>query len=328
MPDAWREHVWRWAEHNEALRPRVEGEPVLGRNEEYLFYQTLVGAWPLEPYSADDYAEFVERIQAYMAKALREAKVHTSWINPNTPYDEAARQFIAAVLDEEKGAAFLADFRPFQRSVSSFGLLNSLSQTLLKITSPGVPDTYQGTELWDFSLVDPDNRRPVDYDHRRSLLDALRASAGEVGAGRLELARELVKTRQDGRIKLYVTSEALRLRRENLDLWTTGDYLPLETTGSAADRIVAFARRNSDSWAIVAVPRLALQLSPDGSAWPLGKDWGDTRILPPASELLKSDSSFVDIFTGRRFELRSNDQGWSAAELFADFPLVLAVNRR
>src|SRR5262249_9194117 len=144
------------------------------RNEEYLFYQTLLGAWPLEPYSSADFAEFVKRIQAYMQKAIHEAKVHSSWVNPDPAYDEAIRRFVARALDVEGNFRFLRHFRVFQRWISHSGLFNSLSQTLLKIASPGVPDTYQGTELWDFSLVDPDNRRPVDYELRKQLLQSLK----------------------------------------------------------------------------------------------------------------------------------------------------------
>src|SRR5262249_26514431 len=144
------------------------------RNEEYFFYQTLVGAWPLEPYTAEEHADFVARIQAYMNKAIHEAKERSSWINPDPVYDEAVRQFVSRVLDREKNVRFLRHFRTFQRWISHCGLFNSLSQTLLKIASPGVPDIYQGTELWDFSLVDPDNRRPVDYDRRRQMLERLK----------------------------------------------------------------------------------------------------------------------------------------------------------
>src|SRR5262249_44150303 len=143
-------------------------------NEEYLLYQTLLGTWPLEPCNGADYQEFVGRIQAYMDKAVHEAKVHSSWINPDSAHDDAVRSFVADVLNPEKSREFLDDFQRFQQRISHYGLFNSLSQTLLKITMPGVPDLYQGTELWDFSLVDPDNRRPVDYERRRTMLRELR----------------------------------------------------------------------------------------------------------------------------------------------------------
>ncbi len=184
MPDDWRTALERWGRLNEPHRQRVTDFTVPDGNEEYLLYQTLVGAWPLEPYSAEEYAEFVKRIQAYMQKALHEAKVHTSWINPDLEFDRAIQEFIGRILDESVNGPFLRDFRAFVRRVSHYGLFNSLAQTLLKITCPGVPDTYQGTELWDFSLVDPDNRRPVDYERRRKLLSELQAAASGPGPAR------------------------------------------------------------------------------------------------------------------------------------------------
>ena len=187
LPEEWAACVERWSRLNERLRKMEEDQTIPDANVEYLLYQTLVGAWPLEPRgsregeapsepcSREEYAEFVKRIQAYMLKALHEAKVHTSWINPNAEYDDAIQEFVGRILDERSNREFLDDFRAFQRRIGHYGLLNSLSQTLLKLASPGVPDTYQGTELWDFSLVDPDNRRPVDYGRRYQMLRDLRS---------------------------------------------------------------------------------------------------------------------------------------------------------
>ena len=165
----WQASLQRWSDLNAQYRRDLDDAPVPDANEEYLLYQTLLGAWPLEPYSPEEYATFVERIQAYMLKVLREAKVHTSWINPNPVHEEAVQHYIAGVLDTQTQGAFLDDFLIFQRRLSHYGLFNSLAQTLLKITAPGVPDTYQGTELWDLSLVDPDNRRAVDYKRRHDV---------------------------------------------------------------------------------------------------------------------------------------------------------------
>src|SRR5262249_20220528 len=149
LPGEWRDAVDRWSRLNERHRPQVDEAPVPDPNEEYFLYQTLVGAWPLEPYSPEEYADFVKRIQDYMHKALHEAKVHTSCINPDEEYDAATREFVARILDEKGNGPFLEDLRAFQKRISHFGLFNSLGQTLLKLTCPGVPDTYQGTELWD-----------------------------------------------------------------------------------------------------------------------------------------------------------------------------------
>ena len=180
LPHEWQASLQRWSNLNAQYRRDLDDALVPDANEEYLFYQTLLGAWPLEPYSPEEYTTFVERIQAYMLKVLREAKVHTSWINPNPAYEEAVQHYIARVLDPQTQETFLEDFRVFQQRLSHYGLFNSLAQTLLKITTPGVPDTYQGTELWDWSLVDPDNRRAVDYKRR---YDMLRSVAGASHSG-------------------------------------------------------------------------------------------------------------------------------------------------
>ena len=199
----------------------------------------------------------MERIQAYMLKALHEAKVHTSWINPNAEYDDAIQEFVGRILDAGTNCEFLDDFRAFQRRIGHYGLLNSLSQTLLKLASPGVPDTYQGTELWDFSLVDPDNRRPVDYGRRQQMLGDLRSAAETPGVDLRELARDLAAAKEDGRIKLFITYRTLQCRRDHPGLLSSGEYIPLAAEGSKAAHLFAFARapgmsapwsRYRDSW--------------------------------------------------------------------------------
>ena len=258
LPEQWRKALTRWSRWNRRKKIDVDGKPAPHRNEEYLLYQTLLGVWPFEPtkdegrttkderneqillrpWSLRPSSEFVERIQAYMVKAIREAKVNTSWLNPNTNYDEAVRAFVAAILEDTPGNRFLADFRSLHATVAHFGAFNALSQTLLKLTSPGVPDIYQGSEIWDFSLVDPDNRRPVDYDLRAWWLGELVNPPGS----RADLARALVDSKADGRIKLYLTHRALRFRRDHAELFRAGSYVPLEATGDAGEHIVAFAR--------------------------------------------------------------------------------------
>src|SRR5262249_39191959 len=253
IPGQWHKRLARWSELNRPHRVEVEEELVgPDANEEWLICQTLLGAWPLDPNEEGE--AFVGRIQEYLVKALHEAKVHTSWINPNAAYDDAVAQFAARILDPDN-AAFLDDFRPFQQRVSHYGLFNSLSQTLLRLTAPGVPDTYQGTELWDFSLVDPDSRRPVDYECRPRLLAGLkeRVASGRDLAG---FARELVEQKEDGRVKLYLTWRALECRAANAGLFSAGEYIPLEVQGERAEQVFAFARRQGDRVAVVAVPRL------------------------------------------------------------------------
>jgi (1->4)-alpha-D-glucan 1-alpha-D-glucosylmutase len=328
IPDEWRQCVERWQALNAPHRQRMDEEEAPDANEEYLLYQTLLGAWPLEPYSAKEFADFVRRIQEYMLKALHEAKVHTSWINPNTAWDEAVKQFIALILDEASGRAFLDDFCAFQRRIAPLGLLNSLAQTLLRITLPGVPDTYQGTELWDFSLVDPDNRRPVDYDLRRRLLGELQQGVTAAGADRRELARDLLASRADGRIKLYLTWQALCCRRQRPGLFTTGEHLPVEVKGPLRDHVFAFVRRHGEELAVVAVPRLLANRKLDGEGLPLGGAvWQGTRLL-----LAGIDRSvrLHNLFTGEEHVLRETEGKASLAvgDVFAHFPVGLFVIQR
>ena len=303
----------------------LDDEPVPDANEEYLLYQTLLGAWPLEPYTADEYAAFVERIQAYMLKALHEAKVHTSWINPNPAYDEAVQHYVAKILDAQANTAFLDDFRGLQRRLSHLGLFNSLSQTLLKITTPGVPDTYQGTELWDFSLVDPDNRRPVDYAHRHRLLQELQARLAAAGNDRTALAQELLGSKEDGRIKLYVTALALDCRRTHPGLFAAGDYLPVQAKGAQREHIFGFVRRQGDRQALVVVPRLMARLLQDGHTAPLGEAvWQDTTLLLPG---MTPQRTWRHVFTGEpvRCAAEEGHATLTVAEVLGHFPVALLM---
>jgi (1->4)-alpha-D-glucan 1-alpha-D-glucosylmutase len=278
IPERWGEAVQRWAALND--RYRRAGWP--DRNAEYLLYQTLVGAWPIG----------VERATAYMEKAVREAKVHTSWTNINGAYEEALHAFVAAVLTDE---AFLADLEAFVMPLVEPGRVNALSQTLIKLTAPGVPDLYQGTELWDLSLVDPDNRRPVDYNQRRRLLAKLLGATPEV----------IWAQREEGLPKLWVIRQALSLRRRQPELFgPRGDYQPLRARGARAEHVVAFARGTG---AITVVPRLGLGLN---------GDWANTTLeLPPGqwrNELTGDDTS------GGMVRL---------ADLFERFPVCLLARR-
>ncbi len=325
LPRQWTKSLSRWNVINRRHRVKFEeGEVIVpDRNEEYFLYQTLLGAWPLEPYSREDYDKFVVRIQEYMQKAIHEAKEHTSWINPDSTHDEAVRQFVSRVLDESNNRRFLNDFREFQRRISDCGLFNSLAQTLLKITSPGVPDTYQGTELWDFSLVDPDNRRPVDYELRERLLGDLKEATERAGTDLRRLARELVDTRADGRVKLYLTWQALHCRRSHPGLFAEGEYLPIETAGSRSQNVLAFARQLSNHRAIVVVPRLITRLMPQAGDVPLGADaWDDTVLRLPGAN---NQQVYRNILTGERLTPRPLDgrRVLALAEIMANFPVAL-----
>jgi (1->4)-alpha-D-glucan 1-alpha-D-glucosylmutase len=323
LPREWEGRLAGWGRLNAGHRRQVEDLLAPDPNEEYLIYQTLLGSWPLGKVTTQGHAAFVARIQAYVQKALHEAKVHTSWVNPDPDYDRAVADFVDRILDKKASGEFLGDLQEFQRRISHFGLFNSLSQTLLRLTAPGVPDTYQGTELWNFDLVDPDNRRPVDYQRRRLLIKELESRLQ--GPERRALARELTASREDGRIKLYLTRQALHERRHRPTLFMDGDYMPVQVVGPAAEHVFAFLRRQGNTWALVGVPRLLTRLAPSLETLPIGMEvWKDTVLLLPGIDVALR---FENVFTGETLTLHG--QGGRAtlpvAELLAHFPVVLAV---
>ena len=317
IPARWYRAVRRWQNMNRDLKTVIEDHAAPDANEEYLLYQTLLGAWPLDA-AGEPPQSFVQRIQEYMVKALREAKIHSSWLNPDEEYEQAARDFITKILLPE--GPFAKDFAEFQAPIARAGMFNSLSQTLLKITAPGVPDFYQGTEIWDFSLVDPDNRRPVDYEHRKRLLDSLRdKEAGD----RTSLADDLLRSAPDGRIKMFVTTDALHYRQNNRDLFERGEYLQLQPAGERDRHVVSFARKIGDKTAIVIATRFFIRLTPGAPI--LREAWGDTAILT-GDELA---GCYRDIFTGRSVHARkrpgANEDGneLPVAEALAHLPVAL-----
>jgi (1->4)-alpha-D-glucan 1-alpha-D-glucosylmutase len=256
-----------------------------------------------------------------MLKAVREAKVNSSWTRPNAAYEEALVRFVDLLLQEDSHNSFLADMEEFQLLTSHCGMLNALSQTLLKITAPGIPDFYQGSELWDLSLVDPDNRRPVDFGLRRRRLEEIRQ--GEEKAGPLALARELVSEMRDGRIKLYLIRQALGLRSGKRELFERGGYLPLEVRGERADHLCAFERSLGDSSVIAVAPRFFTRLVGGPGELPLGREvWLGTRIvLPPEAE----GGRYRNVFTGEILESERQEGGERLylGEVLADFPVAL-----
>ena len=322
IPREWSEAVRRWVKMNEVHRTEIDGNVVPDANEEYLIYQTLIGAWPVG--AGDPSADFVGRIKAYLVKALREGKLHSSWLNPNAQYDEAVQEFAGRLLDPNLGRPFLDDFRAFQARVALCGAINSLSQTVLKLTAPGVADTYQGTELADFSLVDPDNRRPVDYGVLQELLNNLKARVGSSNSDLASLVRELSGAAEDGRAKLFVNWRILHERREHAGLFTEGEYLPLTASGSKSEHLFGFARRHRGMTAVVAVPRLLARLGLHETAPSLASGvWADTRLNLTG---LEPSTSWVNVFSGSR--LTPKDGTFPATELFADFPVALLVSER
>ncbi len=322
LPGEWRRRLATWARLNRRHKVRVGEALAPDRNEELLLYQTLIGAWPSESLDGEVLRDFCARIQGYMQKAIKEAKVNTSWVNPDEEWDRAVQQFVATLLDPARSERFWREFLPFQRRVARAGAINSLSQVALKVASPGVPDFYQGSELWDFSLVDPDNRRPVDWARRVEALAWLDARLGD--GERDLLARELFERCEDGRIKLYVTSQMLRVRRSSPALFSEGDYLALPASGARARHVVAFARRRGEESAVVLVPRLVSGLLERTSDLAGEEAWADTEL-----ELLgmRGSERYVDLFTGAPVELR-RENGRARLRLrdaFHGFPVVLAI---
>lgn len=320
IPEEWREHLRRWSRVNKKKKPALEGQRVPDRNEEYLLYQTLVGAWPVEVMDDPAYEIFRRRIREYMVKALREAKVATSWINPNTLYEDAVGTFIEGILRRAADNEFLEDFLSFQKRISHCGMFNSLSQTLLKITSPGVPDFYQGTEVWDFSLVDPDNRRPVDYGKRSAMLEELKSLASENAE---EVSRRLAENKEDGRVKLYLVYKALNFRKGKRELFERGEYLPLEVMGTKAAHVCAFARRTGNAEAVVVAPRFFAVLVSGNDVLPFGGEiWENSFIAIPYAEI---GARYRNIFTEEIITVKEQSESHALLlnEVFSSFPVAV-----
>jgi (1->4)-alpha-D-glucan 1-alpha-D-glucosylmutase len=314
MPGEWDECLQRWHAMNARHGATIDGEAAPDRNEEYALYQTLLGAWPL---NEEELKSFKERVHAYMLKAMREAKVHTSWTDPNTQREAAIHAFVEAIMDPSQSGEFLGDFLKFQSRISHWGMVNSLSQTLIKLAAPGVPDTYQGTELWDFSLTDPDNRRPVDFARRVRLMSELREARQKF---------DPLSLPETGGIKLAVHRMALRCRSEFPGLFTRGRYLPLRAGGSRGAHVFAFARLLEGHAAVVAVPRLVTRLTNDSRSWPCGREvWGDTHITLPE---IAGNRELRNVFTDQRIKARdaSGSLQLAAADLFGAWPVALLVS--
>ena len=310
MPEIWRRSLQRWRTANRRWKRTINDLEAPDGNEEYLLYQILLGTWPVQLSGVPEEAataEYIGRIQAYMGKALHEAKLNTSWIQPNEEWDAAMHDFVRRILDSSPRSKFLPGFLPVVQEIARLGAINSLTQTLLKLTSPGVPDIYQGNEIWDFSLVDPDNRRPVDYKRRREMLESLPAST----------PHELMQNWPDGRIKMFLTQRVLQLRREHVDLFQRGEYLPLAANGTFAECCVSFARRLGNQWIVVIAPRLASRVGFP----PVGEEWKDTALEFP--ETISFENAH-NLFTCR--ELQINDRRFGLADAMSILPFAVITN--
>lgn len=325
MPTAWRLALRRWNQANRSLTCVVEGVLVPTLNDEYFIYQTLLGIWPLGEPDANEMARFTVRVKEYLVKAVREAKVYTSWINPNTAYEDAVTAFAEALINAPAESAFLTDFRPFQRRIARLGLFNSLSQTLIKLTAPGVPDIYQGCECWNFSLVDPDNRRPVDFGYRQTMLTALQTLVAQESPQRITGVRALCDTLEDGRAKLLTVWLGLMLRKRWPEVFQQGSYLPLAVRGEHASHLCAYARLAGERIVITVAPRFLARRLGEADELPLGESiWGNTSVELPSG---LGDMQYTCVFTGKLIKQQKRQSHWNmfVAQILAEFPVGLVI---
>jgi len=318
IPALWGLRVREWRRFNRTHKRLVESRLAPSPNDEYLLYQTLVGVWPLEiANESDDWNGFCARMEAYMLKAIREAKKNTSWLNRNAEYEDSVSSFVRALLKPGRENRFLNDFLPFQRRVARIGFWNSLSQTLLKLTCPGVPDIYQGTELWDFSLVDPDNRRPVDYSLRRRMFEYVHEQAN---LSRPPAIGDLLEAPEDGRLKLYLIWKTLCLRKQQPGVFQQGEYVPVEVQGAKADHVVTFIRKYENTSVLVVASRLVAVLLNEIDVPPVGsRVWEDTRITLPTKA---GQNKCRSVLTGKTLDAAHEIR---VSEALAELPVALCV---
>lgn len=327
IPQRWIATVERWQHLNIALTALSDDKESLDRNAEYLLYQTLVGCWPTTPMDERQRGDFRDRIVAYMHKALREAKVNTSWVNQSPEYEETVQRVVSELIAGPSSEVFRAELDELVRAIAGAGFVNGLVQAVLKGTLPGVPDFYQGSEFWDFNLVDPDNRRPVDFERRQRQLDELVSRYREDPA---RLAAELAAAWPDPAAKMLATWRTLQLRGKLGGLFTDGDYTPLEVEGALADHILSFARRRGDEWAVVVVPLRVHQLGAAASASNgvvLNADWADTAIVLPD----EAPAAWRHEFTGRSIRTTHRAEGGCrlrVEQLLSPLPAAVLSSQR
>lgn len=325
IPNEWQRYLNRWNRLNSSKKRLIDNERAPSRNDEYLIYQTLIGAWPPGELDSEALKAFHLRIETYMLKAVREAKLHTSWINPNNAYEEALCYFIKALLENPEHNAFLTDFLPLHQRISRYGFFNSLSQTLLKLTVPGIPDIYQGNELWTFNLVDPDNRRPVDYFQRRFALQTI-IRQYEVCEKLSDFTRYLLEQIDNGHAKLYLTWRILTLRNQFPQLFEHGKYANLAVQGSKTDHVCAFARLFEEKEIIVVAVREFTSLMVTDNDLPIGHSiWEDTMIKAPENGCVKK---YRNVFTNEEVSRKTiGDQSFFyAADILNSFSVGLLVS--
>jgi len=312
MPDIWEKNLKNWHKLNKKFKKNLNSTFVPIKNDEYFLYQTVLGALP---FKGEDYPVFLERLKRYLVKAVREAKVHTAWLKPDTDYENAFVEFTEKIFNFSNPNQFIEEFLPFQRKIAYYGIFNSLSQTLLKITAPGVADFYQGSELWDLNLVDPDNRRPVDFSLRQEILNDIRAKEK---IDEEKLIQELLQHKEDGRIKLFLIYRALNARRTLGDVLKKGEYRNLDTGGKYKEHIIAFCRRAGERFSITVVPRFLSLFLEEGEN-PLRDIWQDTYLVWPED----NPQMWYNAITGEKLE---GKKSILISDIFKNFPVGLLVN--
>ena len=323
MPAEWQDAATRWAQMNRGKKTLLDNSPAPDANDEYLLYQTLVGAWPGNLEDEEGLKAFRARVGAFMLKAVKEAKIHTSWTEPNTEYEKALQNFVERVLASGGKNPFVDDLQRFARRVAFFGRFNSLAQTLLKLTSPGVPDFYQGAELWDLNLVDPDNRRPVDYDARRKLLAELRNKFEDVADAGGGFFSELLRDEEPGAMKQFLIWRTLAFRGTRRELFDAGEYLPLSAVGERQQHLCAFARKHKDQTIAVIAPRQVFGLTEGREVAPIGSGiWKDTMVSLPN---VRAGDLFRNVLTREMVPAIEKDGGAALelAQALKSFPVAL-----
>jgi (1->4)-alpha-D-glucan 1-alpha-D-glucosylmutase len=317
IPGQWKERLEHWAKLNTRYKTQLNGQPVPDRNEEIFLYQTLLGMWPT---GGHEDASLVDRLQAYAVKATREAMVHTRWTLPNTAHENALKKFFASILKKTPTSPFLRDFIPFQERIAYSGMVNALSQALLKIISPGIPDFYQGSELWDLRLVDPDNRQPVDFGQRSSMLAALK----EHPESSPSLTDQLMEHWQDGKVKLYAIWKALNFRREHSETFSKGDFLQLEATGPKAEHVLPILRRHKREWVLLVAPRWLARAQESETSHDADNFWNGAGIRLPDG----APHSWENMFTGENLSTVGAHGSLAVAKMFLHFPVALLRGRK
>ena len=314
IPDLWEINLRKWSKQNRRKKKSMKGVTIPEKNDECFLYQTLIGALP---FNSEEFDSFRVRLKEYIIKAVREAKVHTAWLKPDTDYEENYLAFIDKILTPSDKNNFLDELLRFQKMVSFYGIFNSLSQTLIKITSPGFPDFYQGSEFWDLNLVDPDNRRHVDFKLRMWLLKELKAKETK---DIQKLIQELFLTKADGRIKLFLTYKALAARLKQRNLFDKGNYIPVKTTGKFKNHLAVYAREHKPVWAVIIAPRFFTGIVEEGIL-PLGRDiWHDTSITLPED----APSLWTEMITGSKVDL---GRTFYVGDVLNQYPGALLMNK-